>query len=198
MSSKDEDSSDFQNNDSSNDSSNHSSPTDSPLVNETTTEKNNKSLEDQILESAYIGIISYCCLILTTILVSGFFGLPRYLLTPFNPNTNFITYVIETNLHGFLRFLVKLPLFFITAIAAFFGYLGFYFGHIAYAMGTFKLSVSFLDNLHKEPWYLWLHTNALSFLSMIVFTGWCLLLYKSIKQNILIKKIVADDKTTPK
>lgn len=155
----------------------------------------NKSLEDQILESAYIGIISYCCMILTTILVSGFFGLPRYLLTPFNPETNLFTRLIETKFHGFFRFLVKLPLFFVTSIAAFIGYLIFYFGHMAYGVGTLTLSVAYLDNLHKEPWYLWLHTNALSFLSMVVLTGWCLLLYKSIKQNILIKKIVADDNT---
>lgn len=151
---------------------------------ETTTEEP-KSLEDQILDSAYLGIISYSCLILTTIIASGFFGIPRFLVTD---SETFVDHNVAT------RIIFKLPLFFLSSLFAFVGYFFVSAYQMVLKIKDGNITPAGFDEIYEKN--KWFHTNTINFISMVILTGWALLLYKNIKQSRIVKQIITEEDAT--
>lgn len=146
-----------------------------------------KNFEDAVMKSAVINIIVYVCLLLSTILASGFFGIPRYLVTPFE-KSSFFTNV--DNWHWFFVIIFKIFSFFFAAIYGCFSFFGYY---ILYSLNAFRDSSKLEDlkkiTITKE----WEYESAKNLISMIVFSMWCILLARSIVKLNLIEDVIEEE-----
>lgn len=153
------------------------------------------SFTEAVLNSALIGIVGYAALLASTALASGLFGLPKYLVTPWQ---------WEKGRGPVLRFVVaitiKFVFFFLSAIAGTLFYFALqirYLVHFATNGATEWPNYSENDKFPLSEWWgekeEWSFDSAKNFLSMVVFTCWFMLFYRSIVQYNTVEKIIEED-----
>lgn len=151
-------------------------------------EEEYNSFKQAVEESALVGIIAYGCFLGSTVLASGLFGIPRFIVTPIDYNG--FMWIDKIKVDKFdigvlLRWPLKIILFIFATIVGSIGYFGL---SVKYA---WKGIESLKEFNTKEDWY---YQRALSLLSMVVFATWFILLYRNIIKYNVVQDVV-DDKS---
>ena len=153
------------------------------------------SFKEAIEKSELIGIFSYGLLIFSTVLASGMFGIPRFITSDIPNNNKFVSkFAWIDNIKGtgveeyvvmVFRWIIKLVFFLFSAI---FGFIWYIF--VLYPSYAWK-GIDSLKTLNKnEEWY---YENAKNLISMIIFSIWTILLYRSILKYNLIKENIEEN-----
>ncbi len=150
-------------------------------------EEEYESFTETVLNSALIGIIGYAALLGSTLLASGVFGIPKFIKTAIPYER--LTWIDETKIGNRdilmpFRWIVKIIIFFLASIIGFF----YYFCWMA-PKSVWEDTIDTLST-GKNEWY---YDNAKNFLSMVVFTCWFMLFYRSIVQYNTVEKIIEED-----
>lgn len=176
-------------------------------------EDDEKSIDKVLKESAWVGVIGYTCLLLGTLLGTGIFGLPKYILTPYNDNHIFSSmgkmrfFSFRDIPRNIGVFIFKLIFFFIDAI--FSGIIQLPLSYIKFFLygcevkkasvltklgykQTVKLNniealknIAVIDEANYE--------SAISLLSMCVAVTWIIFLWREVEKMKIVEEVINDD-----
>ncbi len=176
-------------------------------------EEEDNSIDKVLKESAWVGIIGYTCLVLGTLMGTGIFGLPKYILTPYNDN-HILSFMGKMKFCSFrdvpkntLIFVVKFVFFFLDAI--FSGLIQLPITYLKFSLYGCEVSdqniliklgynkTTKLNNLESlkniavidEANY----ESARNLLSMVLLSIWVIFLWREVEKKKLVNEVIDDD-----